>query len=120
MPRRVRNKSGVLGRSKRAGVPSLERPVLPQEIRQQLARILSSDTFRAAKGQSAFLRFVTEEVLAARGHLLKEYSIGVEVFGRGEAFDPRSSAIVRLEARKLRLRLEKYYDSEGSRDPVQI
>lgn len=120
MPRRVHNKSGVLGRSKRGGVPSLEQPVQPQEIRQQLARILSSDTFRAASGQAAFLRFVTEEALAGRGHLLKEFSIGVEVFRRGEAFDPRSSAIVRLEARKLRLRLGKYYAGEGSGDPVQI
>ena len=113
MPRRIRIRPSGPGRA-------LDRPVAPPEIRQQLARILASDTFRAAKGQAAFLRFVTEEALAARGHLLKEYAIGVEVFRRGESFDPRSSAIVRLEARKLRLRLQKYYEGEGSRDPVQI
>ena len=61
-----------------------------------------------------------EEALADRGHLLKEYPIGVEVFHRGESFDPRINAIVRLEARKLRSRLAKYYELEGTGDPICI
>ena len=89
-------------------------------IRAELERVLSSRTFRIASGQKNLLRFVVEEALADRGHLLKEYSIGVEVFHRGESFDPRINAIVRLEARKLRSRLAKYYESEGTEDPISI
>ena len=51
----------------------------------------------------------------ARGNReeLKEYSLGVEVFDRGEAFDPRTDTIVRVQARRLRSKLKDYYDAEG-------
>jgi TolB-like protein/tetratricopeptide (TPR) repeat protein len=94
--------------------------LLPAPIRVELERVLSSRTFRVASGQKNLLRFVVEEALADRGHLLKEYSIGVEVFHRGDSFDPRINAIVRLEARKLRSRLAKYYELEGTGDPIYI
>src|SRR5204862_2814563 len=84
------------------------------EIRGQLSKILSSQTFRSAEGQRAFLRFAVEETIAGRGELLKEYTIGTEAFGRGEAFDPRLDPIVRTQARKLRVRLSKYFETEGS------
>ena len=97
------------------------RPALPPApIRAELERVLSSRTFRVASGQKNLLRFVVEEALADRGHLLKEYPIGVEVFHRGDSFDPRINAIVRLEARKLRSRLAKYYELEGTGDPICI
>ena len=76
-------------------------------VRGELERILSSQTFRYAVSQKRFLAHVVQEVLAGRGGLLKEYSIGVEVLGKGEQFDPRLNAIVRLEARKIRRNLQK-------------
>jgi TolB-like protein len=90
------------------------------EIRTELETILSSRFFSTAVGQSRFLRFVIEETIQGRASLLKEYSIGVEAFGRGESFDPRQDSIVRVEARKLRSRLAEYYQAEGRRDPVRI
>jgi hypothetical protein len=51
---------------------------------------------------------------------VKEYSLGVEVFGRGEAFDPRTDTIVRVQARRLRSKLKDYYDAEGQTDPIVI
>ncbi|HTM50580.1 MAG TPA: FlgO family outer membrane protein [Bryobacteraceae bacterium] len=76
--------------------------------------------FSTAAGQSRFLRFVVEETLQGRAGLLKEYSIGVEAFGRGESFDPRQDSIVRVEARKLRSNLAEYYQAEGRYDPARI
>ena len=61
--------------------------------------------------------------IAGRGQKVKEYVIGAEVFGRGESFDPRLDPIVRTEARKLRARLEKYYETlarEPGEDAVRI
>jgi len=89
-------------------------------VREQLAKILSSRTFRAAEGQREFLRYTVEEVLAGRGPQIKEYLIGVEVFHRGESFDPRLDPIVRTQARKLRAKLDKYYETEGARDSLRI
>jgi TolB-like protein/Tfp pilus assembly protein PilF len=89
-------------------------------IRCELERILSSHTFRSAIRQKRFLIYSVREVLAGRARLLKEYSIGVEVFEKGEQFDPRLNAIVRLEARKIRRNLQKYYDTEGFANPLRI
>ena len=44
----------------------------------------------------------------------------MEVFGRGEAFDPRTDTIVRVQARRLRSKLKDYYDAEGQTDPIVI
>lgn len=88
--------------------------------REQLAKILSSRAFRSAQGQREFLRYAVEEVLAGRGPQIKEYLIGVEVFHRGESFDPRLDPIVRTQARKLRVKLDKYYETEGARDSLRI
>jgi hypothetical protein len=83
---------------------------IPIHIREQLERILSSRTFRAAEGQRALLRYVVEAAIEGRGAELKEYSVGVEAFQRGESFDPRQDTIVRTEARNVRLRLARYYE----------
>jgi len=91
-----------------------------ESIQEELERILSSRTFHAAEGQKRFLRFAVEYTIAGRPHEVKEYTVGVEVFGRGQAFDPRLDNIVRAEARKLRSRLAKYYISEGEHDSVRI
>jgi TolB-like protein/tetratricopeptide (TPR) repeat protein len=61
-----------------------------------------------------------ERTLAGLGRQLKEYSIGVDVFGRGESFDPRADTIVRAQARKLRSKLAKYYETEGKHNPLRI
>ena len=58
--------------------------------------------------------------MAGNAGQLKEYPIGVEVFGRKDSFDPRIDAIVRVQAITLRSRLKDYYAKEGSDDPIII
>lgn len=65
-----------------------------------------------------FLRFGVEHMLDGRADELKEYVIGVEVFDRGAAYDPRTDPIVRVEARRLRAKLREYYDGDGKHDPI--
>jgi TolB-like protein/Tfp pilus assembly protein PilF len=89
-------------------------------IRYHLQRVLASRTFRAAEGQRNFLRYTVEQTIAGRSDLIKEFSVGIEVFHRGASFDPRIDNIVRSEARKLRLRLAKYYSSEGAQDQIRF
>ncbi|MBC7927069.1 MAG: hypothetical protein H7039_15580 [Bryobacteraceae bacterium] len=92
----------------------------PQEIRASLDKLLASRAFRSSQGQRQFIRFTVTETLEGRGTSLKEFVVGAEAFGRGTLFDPRIDPIVRTEARKLRLRLTRYYEGEGCSDPVRI
>lgn len=89
-------------------------------VRAQLEKILASPVFRNSENSSRFLRFVVERTLLGEADHLKEYRIGVEVFGRSPSYDPRTNPVVRLEARRLRAKLEQYYQGEGLRDPIRI
>jgi TolB-like protein/Flp pilus assembly protein TadD len=89
-------------------------------VRQTVESITNSKAFRQIDRLQRFLVYVTEETLQGRGDLLKEYPIGVEVFGRDTSFDPRMDPIVRVQARRLRLRLTTYYTEEGQNDPIVI
>lgn len=89
-------------------------------IRAELERVLSSHTFVHSHRICRFLQFVVDEYLGGRHHRLKEYPIGLEVFGRSESFDPRLDSIVRVEARRLRAKLDEYYASEGGAAALRI
>jgi serine/threonine-protein kinase len=67
---------------------------------------------------SRFLRFVVESSLSGKHGELKEYLIGVEVFDRKASYDPRVDPIVRVEARRLRSKLELFYESDGAVDDL--
>ncbi len=85
-----------------------------------LEKVLTSAEFSRAKRMARFLRFVVEESLAGRGDELKERQIGIEVFDRPAHWDPKVDNIVRSEARRLRTKLEVYYDTAGKKDELRI
>ena len=87
-------------------------------IEEQLQRILSAKLFAASRRSQDFLRYVVEGSLA--GSCPKEYAIAVDVFERGDDYDPAVDATVRVEASRLRARLREYYETEGKFDPVCI
>lgn len=89
-------------------------------VTSQLEKILASSTFVRSKRLGRFLRFAVEQCLEGRQSALKEYLVGVEVFNKLETFDPRIDSIVRVEARRLRSKLERYYQTEGREDGVVI
>jgi len=94
--------------------------IAPSDIRAALDHILNSRVFIQSRRIRRFLQFIVEESLLGQPHRLKEYPIGLEVFDRREAFDPRVDSIVRVEARRLRTKLEEYYRTEGHTDPIRI
>ncbi|HEX7325548.1 MAG TPA: hypothetical protein VF292_09390 [Rhodanobacteraceae bacterium] len=85
-----------------------------------LQRVLASEAFSNAHTISDFLRYVVECRLERPDVTLKEYTIAVEVFGRGTDFDSDVDTIVRVSARRLRARLALYYETTGRDDPVWI
>ena len=90
-----------------------------EQCRQQIHRIIHSPTFRSALTLQQLFQFVADKAIAGTDGL-KEYTIGVEAFGRKEDFDPKTDPIVRVQIHRLRQKLKEYYDAEGSNDPIFI
>ena len=87
-----------------------------KHLRDQLQRMLASTTFQQVDRLKRFLTFIVGEAIAGRRNELKEYVIGVQVFGKEDSFDPRTDPIVRVQARRLRAKLVHYYREEGRAD----
>jgi tetratricopeptide (TPR) repeat protein len=97
------------------------RPVaLKTIIEAHLAKILSSGVFKTSDSLRKLLRFTVNETLSGRGGDLKEYLLGTTVLERGDSFDPKADPIVRMQMRRLREHLSRYYATEGRYDPVVI
>jgi hypothetical protein len=95
-------------------------PIPHELIREELERILRSDEFRASKRSQEFLRYVVEQTLKGSTDILKERTIGVDVFHRSPDYDPGEDATVRVKAGEVRKRLGLYYATGGSHDTVRI
>ena len=92
----------------------------PEAVRQQLQAILASRSFVTATRARRFLTYIVEQTLAGQTDAIKELVLGTEVFDRPADFDPKVDTIVRVEAGKLRKRLEEYYADEGVSAAVRI
>lgn len=90
------------------------------EVSFWLQKVLASDLFKRSARLTRFLRFLVDQTLRGSAADLKEYVIGVEVFDRDADYDPRLDPIVRVEARRLRLKLRQYYDQDGVSDSIRI
>lgn len=86
----------------------------------QLERVLQSRTLQSSDNLRGFLRFVAEKAIDNQESQLKEYVIAVEVFGRSEDYNPRIDSTVRVQAGRLRTKLNEYYAGEGKSDKVLI
>ena len=95
---------------------------VPLELaRHALDAVCSSAAFLRSPRHQRFLRYLVEESLAERLANLREIHIGVHIFGRSvSSFDPTTDTTVRVEARRLRARLARYYADEGSNQRLQI
>jgi serine/threonine-protein kinase len=91
-----------------------------QALREQLARILASEAFKRGSRSGRLLTYLVEQTVAGRSQYLKEYTLGVEALERGADFDPRSDPVARVEASRLRSKLEVYYATLGNADPIVI
>ena len=96
----------------------MDPPISPSAVAEQLERVLQSGVFRGTGRSSKLLRFLVEETVNGRAGRLKDYTLGSEGLGRGDDFDPRTDPIARVEASRLRSRLELYYATEGASDPA--
>lgn len=92
----------------------------PSHIFALLDKILASPVFITSRKHQKFLRYLVQKTLDGDGYRLKGYSIGVEAFGLPAQFDPNHDSIVRVEAKRLRTKLSKYYQNCGAEDEVHF
>lgn len=95
-------------------------PEQRQRADAELTRVLDSEAFHSSKRCREFLQFIVGRKLQGRDDLLKERTIGVELFGRSPDYEPNSDAIVRVRATEVRKRLAQHYDHAGSLSTVRI
>jgi hypothetical protein len=95
-------------------------PVELEAKRAELDVVLHSEHFTRAPMLAQLLSYLCERLFAGQASQIKEYSVGVEVFRRGESFDQNTDSIVRVEANRLRKRLAAYYAGDGASHQLQI
>jgi TolB-like protein/tetratricopeptide (TPR) repeat protein len=108
------NRQGTI--SGQQSVPGID----PNTVKNQLERILRSDEFADTPRLQEFLSYVVDETLQGREDRIKGFTIAHDVFHRDDPDDAQSTPIVRVEAGRLRRRLDDYYQGEGQRDPLRI
>jgi hypothetical protein len=94
-------------------------PVREEKL-EQLERLLGSRILQGSENLRAFLRFVVTKAVDNQDASLKEYTIATEVFGRSNNYDSRSDSVVRVQASRLRSKLQEYYATEGKHDKILI
>lgn len=85
-----------------------------------LGKILSSKTFSEMPRLKRLLEYVVNETIKGRGDRLKGVVIACEVFDKTDPDEAQSTTIVRVEAGRLRRRLNDYYRLEGRSETLRI
>src|ERR1700757_2025333 len=91
-----------------------------EALHAQTQRILQSKAFRTSEVQRNLLAYLADKSLAGTADGLKEYTVGLDVFGKPASYDPRQESTVRMHVGRLRQKLADYYRTEGVDDPIIV
>jgi hypothetical protein len=105
--------------SESAGQTSIDGEQVEAVLRE-LDKILASRFFRSAGRSRQFLQYVVQNKLEGHIELLKERTIGTDVFERPADYSTGDDPVVRVQAGEVRRRLEQYYQSTPGGGPGLI
>jgi hypothetical protein len=92
-----------------------------QAVRAELNHLLESNAFRTSKRCREFLAYIVEHTLSGPSGMLKERSIGADLFQLPHDYDTSQHTIVRVTATEVRKKLAQHYLAEnGSYHAVRI
>jgi Malectin domain len=91
-----------------------------EDEKAELEAVLASSLFVRTPSLANLLSYLCQKYFQGEADLLKEYTIGVEAFGRAPDFDKKEDSIVRVEIRRLREKLRQYYETEGAEHPIRL
>jgi len=86
----------------------------------QIQRIVASKAFKTSEVHRNLFNYLADKSLAGEAHNLKEYTVGLDVFGKPASYDPRQESVVRMHVGRLRQKLAEYYRTEGVDDVVVV
>jgi len=102
------------------GHPSIAEEVNKSAVLQELENILASPSFRNSSRSKQFLSYVVQHKLDGRDELLKERSIGADLFHRPADYATGDDPVVRVQAGEVRRRLEQYYHEFSKPSEIRI
>ena len=91
-----------------------------ESILRELDEVLASTHFCNSKRYPTLLRYIVENTLAGKLELLKERTLGVEVFDRPPTYDTNTDTVVRYTAGEVRKRLLLYYSERENNSGIRI
>src|SRR6266702_1496993 len=91
-----------------------------EAIMLELQEVLASPHFCNSKRYPALLKYIVEKTLEGESDMLKERTLGVEVFDRSPSYDTNADTVVRYTAGEVRKRLSLYYHESGRKPVTQI
>jgi len=98
-----------------------EADITPASVAAEVRRICESSAFRHSHRHRQFLGYLVDCKLSGRLTALREIALGIEFFHRPPGtYDPKTDAVVRVEAGRLRQRLDRYYEGEGAAAAFEI
>ena len=87
---------------------------------EQLERLLANPYFSHSRRFPSFLRFIVSQTLSGRTDLLKERTLGIEVFGKSANYDTANDPIVRVTAAEIRKRIAQYYQEPAHEHELRL
>ena len=91
-----------------------------EAIRAQVERILQNKNLRLSEVQRRLFSYLADKSLSGEADELKEYTLGLDAFGKPPSYDPRQESVVRMHVARLRQKLADYYRLEGVNDPILV
>ena len=89
-------------------------------VLRELQKVLASPHFCNSKRYPALLKYIVENTLAGKADLLKERTLGMEVFERPATYDTNADTVVRYTAGEVRKRLLLFYHEDGKNSNIRI
>jgi hypothetical protein len=89
-------------------------------IHLQMERLVANPHFSHSRRFPSFLRFVIDHTISGRADVLKERTLGIEIFGKNADYDTASDPIVRVTATEIRKRIAQYYQDPGHENELRI
>jgi hypothetical protein len=91
-----------------------------QEILEHMVQLLQSEQFVTSRSVTKLLAYCVDAVLAGEDESLKETTIGIYCFGRTPGYDTKQDPIVRVTARRLRSKLDLFYQKNELSHTMRI
>jgi hypothetical protein len=89
-------------------------------IETQLERLLANPHFSNSRRFPSFLRYIVNATINGQADLLKERTLGIEIFGKDPNYDTAVDPIVRVTAAEIRKRIAQYYQDSGHEDELRL